>query len=358
MKESDAGVIFEDSLVGPAGPGWRVAPANFVEVPGQGLAYLLDWQRRDEPFPVVGTESWSEYVVEIEVLPTSSAGFLGVSFHVSDDGSRACNVHFPVTGSGWSEAFQSMGIWDGICAWKLYPESQGYAIFPRGRWLALRLAVGRRSAQLYLGGAGRSVLTFHDLPFERGGVGLWSFCGSGYFRNLRILEAPPSVSADVPGNPWRAFETEEVLGTWDVVPRPEGELGDELPRGLFATTSKRWDIEADSRGVVNLSPLALEEPDLDAVLARTTVSSHEARTVHCSFTYTDHARVWCNGRLVLDGPRRGWNDPGREKYYGGRLIPDELDIELSLEAGDNELVVLSERTEPWGWGFWARMVRG
>jgi hypothetical protein len=89
--------------------------------------------------------------------------------------------------------------------------------------------------------------------------------------------------------------------------------------------------------------------------ARTNIvcSSPEKRTLR--LTYTDRLSLWCNGEPVFEGPARGWDDPDRERHYGGRLIPDEYEVTLPLRAGKNGLVVRTEVTEPWGWGFWMRI---
>lgn len=55
-----------------------------------------------------------------------------------------------------------------------------------------------------------------------------------------------------------------------------------------------------------------------------------------------------NGEFVA-----GWNDP--EANHDCRLKPDHFEIELPLQAGENEILLRSQVTENWGWGFWMRI---
>jgi hypothetical protein len=272
---------------------------------------------------------------------------------------RVPATYISPSGSGLNEAFQSMGIWGTICAWKLYPESQGYAIFPRERWIALRLKVLPKQARLYVNNMSYPTLIFRDMPFESGGVQFWSFCGSGYFRNFCVAELGSDPIEDKRISPWRLYARDELLCDWEVSPVLDisiDEIG-RLPDDIYSPTSTWLAVTADARGIVNLSPLPLRFPHVNAVFARASVVAERDGPRRCWFTYTDRMKIWCNGRLVFKGVPRGWQDPGREKFFGGRLIPDEFEIKLPLRKGNNELLVMSGRTENWGWGYWFRLAR-
>lgn len=336
--------------------GWRDPPANVIGHPEHGRVYLLDWKQSRGRLPWAGEASWREYTAEIEILPVSRGGYLGLCFHVQDDGVSACNVHFPIAASGRAEALQSMGIWGPDCAWKLFPEAQAYTIFPAGAWIRLRVAATARFANVYVHGSRRPVLTLHDLPFAAGGVRLWSFYGSGYFRDLKIapLERSERPAFD---NPWLQYAGDPgLLRRWEVASAGRSRSRrDELPAGLFSARTRWSSVDADRRGVVNLSAAAASLGLKSGAFARTLVRAPKAERRVCLFTYTDRLEMWCNREPVFGGPLRGWNDPGREAHFGGRLIPDEYRVVLPLRAGDNEILVRAERTEPWGWGFWMRL---
>jgi len=55
---------------------------------------------------------------------------------------------------------------------------------------------------------------------------------------------------------------------------------------------------------------------------------------------------------------KGWNAPGREAHFGGRLVPDERAVALRLRKGENRLLVRTKVVDPWGWGFLMRLQHG
>jgi hypothetical protein len=360
MSKDANKVLFQDSLDGSLREGWVIPPDNFVDHPQYGRLYHLDWEKKESKYPVkfplVGDETWQDYRIELDVLPTSKGGFLGINFHAQSDGTGACNVHFPILASGWSEAFQSMSIWGQSCTWKLFPESQAYAIFPIGQWISLRFDVTQTFANFYAMGASKPLLTLFDLPYHRGGVQFWSFWGSGYFRNLRVTQLSPDGVEPGFDNPWKVYENLNVIRTWQVTPPQKSDFGATgIPEEIHSPEMEWITAEADGRGVVNLSRLFPENNTKAGVFAKTVIKSPgEAQRV-CRLTYTDRLALWCNGEQVFEGPSRGWNDPDREKHYGGRLIPDEFEVEITLEPGDNTLLLRSEVTEPWGWAYWLRI---
>jgi hypothetical protein len=356
-------VLFQDNLDGSLEEGWAIPPDNFVDHPQYGRLYYLDWEKEESKyptkFPCVGDETWQDYRIELEALPASQGGFLGINFHVQSDLMGACNVHFPLEASGRSEAFQTLHIWDQSCAWKLYPESQAYAIFPTGEWIPLRLDVAKTCANFYAMGVSRPLMTLFDLPYRRGGVQLFALAGSGYFRNLRITQLSPDEIVPEFDNPWRAYDNLNVIRTWQVTSPQQSDLGAAgIPEQIYSPEVEWITAQSDQRGVINLSSLFPENNTKAAVFAQATIQSSERTKRVCRLTFTDRLALWCNGVQIFEGPPKGWNDPNREKYYGGRLIPDEFEVELVLESGDNTLLLRSEVTEPWGWAFWLRVDQG
>ncbi|MBI4640122.1 MAG: hypothetical protein HY731_05480, partial [Candidatus Tectomicrobia bacterium] len=333
-----------------------IPPDNFVQHPQYGSLYLLDWRKKRSGFPLVGNKTWKDYRVELEILPASKRGFLGLNFHAQSDGLGACNVHFPLDGSGRNEVFQAMGIWGKSGSWKLYPESQAYALFPTGQWIRLRLDITGEFANLYAQGSSRPLLTLLELPYSSGGIQFWSYLGSGYFRNLRVTQLSPADI--VPGfdSPWDIYADLNVIRTWQVTPPQKPDFGSTgIPEAVCSSKIRWIDVEADRKGVVNLSRLFPEKNRKAAVFAKAIARSVEKVKRICRLTYTDRLTIWCNGVQVFKGPPRGWNDPDRDKHFGGRLIPDEYEVKIMLEPGDSTILLRSEVTEPFGWGFWMRI---
>ena len=355
MKKKAYLNLFQDPLSGKRIKGWIISPDNFIEHPQYGTVYFLDWQKKKSEFPLVGDKTWRNYRVELEVFPVSRNGYLGVNFHVQPD-SSACNFHFPIQESGRNEAFQSMCIWGKSCAWKLYPESQGYALLPSGEWLSLCIDVTETFSNLYVQNSSKPILTLFDLPFNCGGIQFWSFLGSSYFRNLRVTELLPATARLAFDNPWKIYNKLGVIRKWRVTMPQKSDFGlTGIPEILFSTEMKWLDVEGDRRGVINLSSLFPGNNTKASVFAKTIIMSDKKEKRTCRLTYTDRFTIWCNDKLIFEGPPRGWDDPGRETHFGGRLIPDEFEVKIALNSGENIILIRSEVTEPWGWGFWMRV---
>lgn len=338
-----------DALDGRGSAAWRIPPTRFLDDKEGGRAFFMDWSDPKRVLPLVGDESWSNYEVAIEILPMSSEGYLGLGFHMQGAGEAGCNLHLPVSRSGWSDAFQSMGIWGENYAWKLYPEAQAYAIFPKARWIPIRIVATPDFANVYVHGSSNALLTFHDLPFSSGGVQLWSWGASGLFKNLRVTSVDGVKVVPAHDQPWSAYNQLGVLATWQVTPVAPSR-GGELKR-----LGNPIEMQGDARGIVNLTPLKVRFPNVFGATARTLFSAPKSRRYLMHVTYTGRMWVWCNGTSVFAGPERGWSTPDREKVFGGRLIPDEFSFVLSLKRGQNEILLRCEDPEKWGWGFWTRL---
>ena len=139
----------------------------------------------------------------------------------------------------------------------------------------------------------------------------------------------------------------------DMIERAGLSVGDRLPPEVTLA----WvDAPVDGRGVVNLTPLVGPEARPGVVFAKTEVRATTAGPRRAWVTYTDNLSLWCNGRLIFEGPPRQWFHPDREKNGNSRLIPDQYEVALPLLKGVNEILVRSEVTEAaFGWGFWLRV---
>ncbi|MFH1073645.1 MAG: hypothetical protein V1752_01010 [Candidatus Firestonebacteria bacterium] len=341
-------VLFKDTLNGTAAGSWIIAPKDFRSWPW-GCLCLLDTaaRKKRQALPKVGDQSWSKYRVEFDFLPKSLKGYTGLNFHVQSNGD-ACNLHFPSGASGRNEAFQTMYIYGKSMSWKLYPESQGYGLFRGDSWSHLRLDVGKTLANLFVNGA--PVLTMFDLPFNAGGIEFWSYYGQVYIRNVTVIDLTYSRVVPVFKNPWLIYKDADVLKDWRVAL-----CKDQKGEGIPLSSKLDWrDIQADSRGVVNLSRAFREDNTRNTAWATAEIIMERPETKKLFLTYTDRLTIWCNNRKVFTGEPRGWNDPNRDAHFGGRLIPDEYYTNLRLVKGKNRLLVRSEVIDPWGWGFWMR----
>jgi hypothetical protein len=328
-----------------------------------------------------GDDSWKNYRVEVEVLP-EGRGFVGLDFHVRDDESGCCNLHFPASpwpvssGSDSQEAvsteadtqegaspaggkriFEGCGRWDDVnTSWKLGPMSQRTAPARPGAWLRLRLDAGEAIANLYQDDDPEPVFTAYDLPFDRGGVRLWRYHASAYFRNLRVT-ALNSVEP-ILGDAWGSVIGPGVIRDWQISRMLPQDFGSEGRTAEWSAADMSWrKVSGDRRGVINVIGIDPSEYCRKGVaIARAIVMSDDNGPRPYRLTYTDQLSIWLNGDRVFDGERRGWYDPGRSEADGwGRLMPDQFEVELPLQSGENEILVRLEVNEPlFGSGFWMR----
>lgn len=352
-------MLFHDPLSGPARDGWRVPPDKFASAPGGGTAYLLEsGAGKTIANPSwVGDETWESYRVEFDVCATGeNDGWVGPDFHVRDSGLGCCNLQFYSAGDRDEVVFESSARWwaDDL-GWKLYPMAQRPVRMPKGEWARVRVDVGADFANAYVGDGAEPCYTVRYLPFSGGGIRLWNYVGSAFFRNLRVTALEPDEVRPALADPWDEVMGKGVVRGWAMSPPFAEGAAQDGP----ATAAAAWrDAPTDARGVVLVSAAGREYVDgKHVVLARATVDSADGRARAALITYTDQLTMWLNGHEVFRGEQRGWFDPGRSaEGWFGRLKPDQFRADLPLRAGANELLVRLEVNEPlFGTGFWVRM---
>jgi hypothetical protein len=347
-------VLFSDPLDGTGQAKWQKRPSGFSEAvdgkPACRYERAANWDPATQPW--AGDGSWISYRVEVDVLPEQY--WAGIDFHVQDDGLSACNITLlPVENQ---LVFEMAGLWGQAGAWKLWPVGQRQAPYEPGRWVRVRLDIDAHSvANLYI--ADEPMATFYDLPLARGGIRLAAFAGSAWFRNLRVTRLPEGSVEPVLDDPWAAARSGQVLRNWKVSdPKPAGCCPGGASSDLLADPAAWRPAPVDSRGVLNLTSLFPDGNASGVVFARTTIRAEQAGVRRVKFTYTDNLSIWANGAKVFEGPPRQWFHPDRAKYGHSRLIPDQFEVSLPVEAGENLVVVRTETTEPFGWAFWMRLV--
>lgn len=363
MAHQSGEILFEDPLDGTPREGWRVPPENFVEHPEHGTVYLLEPGEGStvENPPWVGDETWESYRIEFEVCTTGEKdGWVGPDFHVRDDGSSSLNLQFYSTRERDEIVFETAGRWGhGSLGWKLFPMGQRFVHAPKGEWVKVRADVGGDFLNVYLNDDPEPCYTVRYLPFARGGVRFWNYYGSGYFRNLRITAHGEGEMSPVLEDPWDKVVGKGIVRGWRLSRLlPEGAGKDDALTSVASEETGWREVPVDARGVVVVSAAGPEyATEKGVTFARATVDSPGRAVRICRLTYTDQLTMWVNGEEVFRGEPRGWFDPGRSSEdWFGRLMPDQFEVELSLEPGANEILVRLEVNEPlFGSGFWVRL---
>jgi hypothetical protein len=143
--------------------------------------------------------------IELEVAgaplpdaPSDMRGFIGLSFHVSPDGSRSEDVYLrPSNGRAEDQLRRNHAVqYQSIpgYGWKrLRDETPGqyesYVDLQPGVWTRMRVKVSGTRAELYVNGAEQPTLIVRDLKHGAigGGVALWAHqTTEAYFRHLVV----------------------------------------------------------------------------------------------------------------------------------------------------------------------------
>lgn len=355
-------VLFADPLDGKCKDCWQdnPDPRNFIDHPKYGKAFYLETAKTKYPTTAchVGGETWSNYRVEFEVLcQGEGGGFVGLDFYVQNDGERSCNFEFFIPKRGDMIAFEHSGRWNKNKAnWKLWPFSQPFKGFSKQVWMKIRLDAGIGIANVYFKDRPVPVYTIYDLPFSNGGIRFWEFHGSAYFRNLRVSQLPGNEVKPVLKDIWETVSKQDIIKEWEIIAKQPPGFGKEgIPEELKQMTWKS--VKTDRRGILNLTAEFPDDLNKGVVFIRNNLKSDQETIKKCWISYTDRLEVWCNGETVFQGKPRGFYDPGRSPADGfGRLLPDQFELEIKLNQGENEILLRSELTEPrWGWGIWMRI---
>ncbi len=176
------------------------------------------------------------------------------------------------------------------------------------------------------------------------------------FDNGHFLPPPEAVRLDIRETKGRYFQYWLMAGPFPN-PKKKGydidhlvELGGEKKaRGKVAGQFKGLDGQTHRWQKVAFPKLA--ECDLAAYYARNEVvlayayariTSPKAQKVRATFGSNDGIKVFCNGELVF------------ERHVTRNLMPDEDEVELSLQAGQNHLLLKIDQGKG-GWGFSFRL---
>lgn len=360
MPPKESRVLFTDKLNGSTQKGWVVGPADYVAHSEFGVVYFIKPQIPPlTGMPCVGNDCWRCYRVELDVLPAGQGmGFIGLDYHVQENGA-CCNMHFSDTGTFHQEIFQSAVRWNNAnTSWKLEPSSQRRPEFKKGEWIKLRLDVGENVANVYVNNDSIPVQTIYDLPFVNGGIRFFSYGGSAFIRNLVVTFLDDDEIVPLLADTWAPYRNNGMLRNWHISPLLPKDFGSSHEIPELAEKEIRWrEINANGKGIVNISALFPDNNDIAVVYARTTLHSTNHATRRCLFSYTDQLTIWCNGQLVVRGVPRSWSDPGREEADGwGRIMPEQFEALIELLPGDNVLLLRLQVNEPqFGSGFCLRL---
>ncbi len=332
--------------------GWETKnDVKFVEYQGRESIHLKGGFN-NSPSAQLKELEFAEGTIEFDIsIDAANSVFPGIEFHITEDGSQFERIYFRPGNNHQINSFQYHPVYQGEHPWQLYGQHQRDLSIPNKEWFHVKVEVWGSQMAFYVEGQGLPVFWTETLQSgsSKGGI---RFAGAGDYHvsNLKVTKRKASGSESF--NPVSWDLPDNYLSRWQVSPLLALE-GDEkkVVRNRFSDLSGDWKtIEAEARGLINITRHIPKTAAHTAVLAKTVVHSDKQQSKKLFFGYSDRIELFLNGELVFSG-----NNTFRAKTSKMRSRPhiDNDQIVLELKEGKNELeAIVYER-----FGGWALMAK-
>ena len=316
----------------------------------------LDMQRGSATLSDV---SLGQGVIEFDVWFEDKRQFPGFAFRGVDDQNYEY-FYFRPHQSGNPDATQYSPVFNGLTAWQIYtgPGYSNAVELRHGKWMNVRLEIYDDSAQVFYGG--ESALYIPDLEMDQKD-GYFRFRSSRSGTYISNFSYKPVDDLADPGGPAAEEEEQDGSETEDAVnwtyvtdwmvsgAMDESDAEDMVKSGKWVDTD--WhEPGTEYNHFVNISKAAQRPQDGEAAIARFNLSSETPKDQAVSFGFSDHVRVFVNGREVYRGDdgflTRDYRFLGTVGFFDEVILP--------LKAGDNDIAFIVSESFG-GWGVGARM---
>lgn len=302
-----------------------------------------------------GSETWGPVRVEGDIFfPSPVDNYLGFVYNHRTRGDRRDFGLIYIKGN---ESYLQLNPHrDFNVSRTLYPEFHvnltGSSAVVTGQWQTFALEVSGKMAHLYVGRTSTPQLTFADLEIDRGALGFQprSVGAPVWIDNVsvRTLDA---LSYPGPPVPAPAYQRDQFIADWRVA-GPFEASHDAIARGPQTHGSWR-PYSTDARGAVVTGAVVDYHGPKSVAYFHTTVRGGAGGPAELQLSTVDDLAVWANGRFLAFVPRQdlAWFDAHATPEHRGRRLP------LTLQPGDNEIVVRVRGGVYASGGFFARVVR-
>ena len=239
----------------------------------------------------------------------------------------------------------------GINIWDMLGHFQGNASFQKQAWNHIKLVVSGAQMRAYVNSESQPTLA---IPRLEGNVtnGRIAFEGEAIIANLVIKPnavegLSPLAGIDPTDNDPRYLRHWQ-LSQPAVIPKGIDFSYDLLPKPDAAWTP----IEAERRGLINLTRKFGKSESRRIVWLKTTIKSASTQTRKLAFGFSDDVWALINGKLLYVD--KNWYLHPIRKEPDGRCSIENTTINLPLNAGDNELLI-GVANDFYGWGIVARI---
>ena len=239
----------------------------------------------------------------------------------------------------------------GTNTWDIMGHFQANASFQKQAWNHVKLVVSGAQMRAYVNSDRQPTLAVPRMEgnVTNGGIG---FTGEAVIANLVIKQSAveglsPLAGIDPTDNEPRYLRRWQ-LSQPAVIPK-----GIDFSTDLMPKPDAVWTpIEAERRGLINLTRRFGKPGERRIVWLRTRIKADAAQTRKLAFGFVDDVWVLINGKwLYMD---KNWYDHPIRKEPAARCSIENTTINLPLNAGDNELLI-GVANDFFGWGIVARI---
>jgi hypothetical protein len=353
---------FSDSFDGGLS-GWDLVGADSIEIinsndPDHGQVMKL--QPNGEVYPLIkNSEKWDPVRIEGEVLfPNDGDNYLGLIYNYSDNLRRDFGSIY-IKGN---ESYLMVNPWrDGNASRLLYEEYRtslsGEDAIHVNRWQKFMAEVQGNVCHFYVNNTRTPKIVFGLLELSSGMIGFKPrIVGTEvWIDNIRVSSIE-KLSYQGEKIPKIQYEPQMLLNDWQVIgPFPKPDETIEHSKSTF-----KWKpFNVDARGAVITGRITEYRGEKSIAYFRTVVKSSSEKNVILHITTTDELALFLNGRFLSfiyrDGYMSGkndwnaWFDFWKNPEHAGRKIP------LSLNAGENQIVLRARNGQFASGGFFARI---
>jgi len=251
---------------------------------------------------------------------------------------------------GIMAAVQYTPIVGGVNLWNLLPYCQGPASFTLGQWNHIKLVISGAQMLVYVNDLRHPALEIAQLEGNTT-VGSLGFNGKAIIANLVVTpDATEGLSPTGGFDPF--YNDPRYLRQWSAsgpLPLPKGR---ELTTGDLPKEGTVWTrIEAERRGLVNLTRLFGTSGNRRVVWLKCRLKVPEAQNRRIDFGFTDEVWIFLNGKLALVD--KNFFDEILCKQPRARCSTENTSFNLPFQAGENDLLI-GIANESFGWGVIAR----
>src|SRR5277367_1832721 len=141
----------------------------------------------------VNDANFRDGIVEADVASKPGGLFIGMAFRIESEANMEV-VYLRPGASDTFEAVQYTPRLNGDAIWQLLNTNheKASAHIPENQWIHMKIVVDGRACRFFLNESKVPTLTVTNLRRgdSKGGIGLWSLAGGGYFSNLNYKPLP------------------------------------------------------------------------------------------------------------------------------------------------------------------------